>query len=1026
MIGTGLFLLKGPLSTLERPPSVFIDPGLFDKNLIKEISTFIKLGWGIVPIIIEDANNKETILSIDLWNRRVPSLIGSSELLELSVLLPGKSIDIIAGSSLCLEDLIVQLEDIGYKKSPAVTKSGQFFVRGSTLIVYPHFSNTPYRIETAFDKVIKIKAFKPDTNITGETKKILTISGIGNKKKKLKDILKSYSVYFFVVSDSLQNRYPTLTINTGPIWIWQDTKIDPKITAINIDASGTLRENRLDRFFDVIKNEIERGHRIDVFCRNTDELQFVYDVLERRGYSARFSDDFDEYQDSTIYLRLGNISHSFRSDRYNYCAINFSTILKNKRLVKKLGPLRKKRVAINPGAFVVHRQHGIGIFKRLVTKRFVNKEEEFLEIEYADEAKLFVPVTSIDQIRPYSSVSERIPKIDSLGRSAWKQRLKKAKRAAELLVYQLAELYSTLSITERRPYRLPEEFDEFMDRFPYEHTEDQKKAILDIINDLTETNTPMDRLITGDAGFGKSEVAHLASFIVAKNNRQILFMCPSTILASQHFEKAKERLSDAGIRIGLLCSFVSEKQQKKVISDFKSGNLDMLIGTHRLLSSDVRIKDPGLLIIDEEQNFGVKQKELFRKRYPYIDVLTLSATPIPRTLYMAASGLKNISVISTPPTNRIPATVHIISGKRSQLKSIIEKEIERGGQVFYLFNRIRGLKERADSLRDLLEPSVKVQMAHGRMDRDELEMIFWEFVEGKIDVLVSTTIIENGIDIPNANTIIIEGIENLGLAQLYQLKGRVGRGEREGRVYMIFNEDFFRNKKRSQKVLKRVEIIKELSEPGMGFRVAEADLELRGAGELLGEQQSGGISAVGIHMYLDLVKEAAQRLHGKSIRPPSFVDVKHPFSALLPKDYIENPAERLIYYEEIGHCNDESKLDRLQLELKELFGPLPDSVVNLFDTVRLKILASTAGIESIDISMNRISISFWEEISPDVTSVMKLITKENGRITPRGIVSIPVDKEAMKHRPIFYCIEKLSSLFSTDERNINEKKDDSV
>ena len=929
-----------------------------------------------------------------------------------SINLPASYLHLLSGMDYYPEDLEEQLKGLGYRRTAFPQNRGEYSRRGSQITLWPHYEPNPVRIEIVFERIVRIQAIEPDTSRGLETRRDLVVYGKGTRSVRLIDLLRKKSIPILVLNeDTLEARdYLNLSMNND--WVFNNSVIETHIQSISLELGKTLG-NRLDRFFAVIDELMKENYRVELFCRGSDEIAFAMEILERRGIPSRYLPDGMGESGSYVIIRSGDLYRSFRSERYGYAAIRMGDLLveeTRKRLTKR----RTRRIpTIREGNLVVHRQHGIGIFRGLEKKRLLDRVQEFARIEYAEGAMLYVPVSGLDQVKPYSAISERRPRLDAIGRSSWKQKIKKAKKAAELLVHQLADLYSSVNTTKRKPYSLPADFDDFVSDFRYEHTEDQKRAISDVVKDLSNKDVPMDRLITGDAGFGKSEIAHIAAYIVAKNRKQVIFLCPSTILAAQHYTKFRERLERWGGRIALLSSFISEREQKKILDSLSRGGVDIIIGTHRLLSADVRPKDPGLLIIDEEQNFGVKQKELFRRRFPSIDILTLSATPIPRTLYMAASGLKNISVISTPPVDRLPVELKTIEGRDEELREIIDYELSRGGQVFYMYNRIKGLRERTDRLKRLLGDGVCIKMAHGRMDRDELELLFWDFVDGRIDVLVSTTIIENGIDIPNANTMIIEGVEKLGLAQLYQLKGRVGRGNRQGRVYLIFDEETAK-KRRGDRVIRRVEIIKEFKDPGRAFRIAEADLELRGAGELLGVQQSGGISSVGFHTYLDLVKEAAQRRHGRVTRPPSYVDVEHPFSAYIPEDYIPNPAERLIFYEEIVSSESEGELENIEEEMRSLFGQIPQALKNLFDTVRLKICGAMLGLESVEIKSGMMYLTFWDQDRVDISSLLRFLEKEGGKITPRGVVKVPIDKIDWSLKECIRILKRLKSEFTSN------------
>jgi transcription-repair coupling factor (superfamily II helicase) len=611
---------------------------------------------------------------------------------------------------------------------------------------------------------------------------------------------------------------------------------------------------------------------------------------------------------------------------------------------------------IRPGEYVVHVDHGIGRFEGIRTLTVDGRLCDFLDIAYADDGRLLVPVEKIAYVHKYSGPDQAEPQLDKLGGKRWIQRRKKSKEAVEKLARELAELYAKRELA--RGYAFGPDTHaqiEFEASFLYPETPDQLRAIAEVKADMRR-DKPMDRLLCGDVGFGKTEVAIRAAFKAIQDHKQVAMLCPTTILAQQHFNTFRERFAGYPIRVELISRFRSPSEVKQVLQGLQRGEVHMVIGTHALLSKNVKFHDLGLVIVDEEQRFGVRQKEKFKEMRANVDFLSLTATPIPRTLYMALSGLRSMSLIATPPANRHPVKTRIIHFEPEQIEEAILRELNRGGQVFFVHNRVQTIHQIAERLREIV-PSARIAVAHGQMPDDELEEVMMKFIEGDYDILVSTTIIENGLDIPNVNTIIINRADAFGLAQLYQLRGRVGRESRQAYAYLIVPQ----GQPITEAAVARLEAIEEFAELGSGFHIAMRDLEIRGAGNLLGREQHGTIADVGFELYCKMLEEAVAELKGRlEEEEQREVEIQWKLSAHLPADYVPVESQRVALYKRIVEARTLKELEEISEEIRDRYGEvarqtpegkvvetLPEPVENLLAVAAMRILGRRHGIEKI-------------------------------------------------------------------------------
>ncbi|MDM5196835.1 transcription-repair coupling factor [Fictibacillus enclensis] len=768
----------------------------------------------------------------------------------------------------------------------------------------------------------------------------------------------------------------------------------------------------------VLKGELERWKKTNytiVFLAASEErAKRLERVLADYDMDASLISSDKALKPKVNQILIGDLSSGFESPKQKLAVITEEEVFtkKARRPVRSQKMSNAERIKsyseLKVGDYVVHVNHGIGKYLGIETLEIKGVHKDYLHIRYAGNDKLYVPVEQIDQVQKFVGSEAKEPKIYALGGSDWKKVKNKVKSSVQDIADDLIKLYAEREASVGYAFgKDGAEQQEFESSFPYQETDDQIRAINEIKTDMERTR-PMDRLLCGDVGYGKTEVAIRAAFKAVMDGKQVAFLVPTTILAQQHYETFRERFAEFPITIGSLSRFRSKKEQTEVTKGLKNGTVDIVIGTHRLLSKDVQYHDLGLLIIDEEQRFGVTHKEKIKRLKANVDVLTLTATPIPRTLHMSMLGVRDLSVIETPPENRFPVQTYVVEYNASLVREAIERELGRGGQVYFLYNRVDSIDRMAEQISSLI-PDVKVGVAHGQMSENELESVMLDFLEGNTDVLVSTTIIETGVDIPNVNTLIVYDADKMGLSQLYQLRGRVGRSNRVAYSYFTYQRD----KVLTEVAEKRLQAIKEFTELGSGFKIAMRDLTIRGAGNLLGAQQHGFIDSVGFDLYSQMLQEAIEERKGGTPKAAApVIDINVEVDAYIPASYIEDSKQKIDMYKQFKAASSLQDVDELHDSLIDRFGDYPVEVECLLFIARIKELAKREKAESIEQKGDTVTILLSEEATEKVDGAKLFeIVNKIGRFINLGVekekLKIVFNKKRISDKELLQAMEKV-------------------
>ena len=918
-----------------------------------------------------------------------------------------------------LTKLEQDLTALGYERESQIEAPGQFAVRGGIIDVFPLAEEMPVRIELWGDEIDSIRMFDAKSQRSIENISEITIypaseNCFGNNGlvSFLKYFPENETLLFYdephrlqetaetveaEYTESLKNRADAGMKEEGEeeLRVFQTkdiisemnrysgiglTTLESKCGLFKVRSVYTVQAkgvNPYNNSFELLTRDLKRlkrnGYRVVLLSGSRTRAKRLAEDLRDYDLSSFYSEDMQrEVKPGEIMAAYGYASEGYEYPMLKFVVISESDIFGRKKKKKKRKKYEGQRIQdfaeLKPGDYVVHENHGIGVYKGIEKIEVEKIVKDYMKIVYAEGGVLYIPVAQMDLIQKYAGADAKKPRLNKLGTIQWGKTKSQVKKAVQIVAKDLVELYAVRQQSEGFVYGPDTVWQkEFEEMFPFEETDDQLQAIEDTKHDM-ESKKIMDRLICGDVGYGKTEIAIRAAFKAVQEGKQVVCLVPTTILAQQHYNTFVQRLKEFPVRIDLLCRFRSAAEQKKTIEDTKKGFVDILVGTHRVLSKDVVFKDLGLLIIDEEQRFGVTHKEKIKKLKENIDVLTLTATPIPRTLHMSLIGIRDMSVLEEAPNERMPIQTYVMEYNDEMVREAITRELARDGQVYYVYNRVNDIADVAGRIQSLV-PDANVAFAHGQMKERELEDIMYDFINGDIDVLVSTTIIETGLDIPNANTMIIQDADRFGLSQLYQLRGRVGRSNRMAYAFLLYKRD----KLLKEVAEKRLSAIREFTDLGSGIKIAMRDLEIRGAGNLLGEAQSGHMEAVGYDLYCKMLNEAVRQLKGGPEAETFTTLIDLNVDAYIPEYYIKNEYQKLDIYKRIAAIESEEELEDMTEELIDRFGDIPKKVQQLLVIASLKSLAHSVYVTAIEQKGEEIRFTMYEKAKIDPSGIPKFL-----------------------------------------------------
>lgn len=887
-------------------------------------------------ILKESLNNNKKIIITDIngYLKKLPSINDfKNNIIKLKI-----------GIDINLKNIVDNLYEIGYEKETLVTKPGEFGVRGFILDIFPLNEENPIRIEFFGDTIESIRYFEVESQKSLENIdeiEIYSISKTSEKYSSLYEYLNNPLVIFKDYSqikisyERIMNDIFELNIE-NPLYdindigekkinyyfdLDDDTSLAKKVVNFNIKNVERFNSN-----IEIINKYLEESlnfNKTVIICLSTINVNNFIEILN----IPYLLTDIVNIKENNINIVKYDLKEGFILDNYifisEYELYNKKKETKRRKFNFNFATRIKDLNKLEIGDYVVHDSHGIGVYNGIKTLSKNNMLQDYIEVLYADNDKLYIPASKIELISKYTGKEGYAPKINSLNSVAWEKTKQRVKEKIRYEASRLLKVQAERSLKKGFSFSKDSEMQTlFENEFIYELTQDQIKAINEIKKDM-ESDLPMDRILCGDVGYGKTEVAFRAAFKAIYDSKQVLYLCPTTLLSKQQYESALERFKNYPVKIGLLNRFTSKKEEIKILKELEEGNIDFVIGTHRLLSDDIKPKDLGLLIIDEEQRFGVAHKEKLKEFKSNIDILTLTATPIPRTMQMAMVGLRNLSLIETPPKNRHAVLTYVLEENNKIIKDIIYKEMSREGQVFILYNKVETIERKVKELQ-LLVPDARIIYAHGKLPKNELEDIMNKFINKEYDCLVCTTIIETGIDIPNANSLIIYDASNFGLSQLYQIRGRVGRSERTAYAYLMYNK----NKTLTETAIKRLKVIKEFTELGSGFNIAARDLSIRGAGDILGAEQAGFIDAVGIELYMKMLNNEIKILKGEKIeeekiKQTPLIEVNNH----IDNNYVSEEELKLTIHKMINNITNIDSYNDVKKELEDRFGRLDNNMI---------------------------------------------------------------------------------------------------
>lgn len=978
-----------------------------------------------LPVFIPQKGDPDRIKAIQRLSDLSPKKVIVSASVSMSStwtpeILP--PIEIEKGMEMGRDFIAETLKDEGYRQVSIVVESGEMSVRGGIIDVFPvGEEDFPVRIEFFGDEIESLRLFSIDTQRTVKFIDRVEIPPAREPEGSL-SLLKALEGALVVLDepDELKRHEPELSFgasNTLSLnnFIMESQALEP--TFLSLHGLGISREERksIDEL-PVKINELKETHTVCVVSDSEPQARRLRDLFLQIGLEVPVmkKKNLLSYR-GAVSIVVGELSRGFIFDKHLFITSRdiFGEIPESRlaRRKKSAQTLLLSREELVEGDYVVHIDYGIGKYLGIRKQKFEDFERDLMILEYMGGDRLYVPLDRIDKIQKYQGGEGVIPKLHKLGTVTWQKTRARVKKKVRYMAEEIIKIHASRmgkGIAFPEDTELHREFDGF---FAYEETPDQLTAIEEIKKDMEDLK-PMDRLLCGDVGYGKTEVAMRAAFKAVYDSKQVALLAPTTILVEQHYNTFCSRFSGFPVRIDYLSRFKSRAEQKETLRGLAQGDVDIIIGTHRLLGKDIQFFALGLLIIDEEQKFGVAHKEKLKRFRNNVDILTLSATPIPRTLHMALSGIKSISTIETPPEERLAARSIVTRFSKQVIKEAVQREIDRGGQVFFVHNRVQSIYRIANMIQELL-PSAAVHVAHGQMDEKELENAMLAFIRGQAQILVSTSIISSGLDIPSANTIIIDRADRFGLADLYQLRGRVGRSNMRAYAYFLIpDEDTITDDAR-----KRLEAIQELSYLGAGFRLAMKDLAIRGAGNLLGAEQSGQIEAVGFDMYVDMLEKAVAEIKGEEITEDKDVAIDVRVNAAIPESYVEDAGIRLSLYRRIALSKTSEQLDELYEEMQDRFSEPPQETVNLLDIARIKIAAKKIGITEIKRQAGSLTILFGSEIIINTNHLLASVERRKNRAVflPEGGVVLKNQNNAdwqKTAQELLIFFEEISSGYS--------------
>ena len=935
----------------------------------------------------------------------VTSIDGCMDFLESLEKIKEQLIHYESDSTVDIEQLKNQLVALGYERVGQVEMPGQFSVRGGIVDIYCLTEENPWRIELWGDEIDSIRSFDPESQRSLENLEELTIypavEHIGDKDMvSFLDYFPEERTIIFLdepnrltekggaveeeYRQSRMHREEKGNRNLPENWLCSFEQLQKELNKRNCisvcalepkQAGWKVREkfylevksiSAYNNSFELLVKDLhqykKQGYRIALLSGSRTRAERLAKDLQEEGLAAFYGQDYDrEICPGEIMVVYGHAKKGFEYPLIKFAVMTESDIFGQEQKKKKKKNYSGSRIQdfaeLSVGDFVVHEKHGLGIYRGIEKVEVDRIVKDYIKIEYRGGSNLYIPATQLDCLQKYSGAdAAKAPKLNKLGTQEWNKTKSKVRGAVKNIAKELVELYAVRQ--EKEGYVCGPDTvwqREFEEMFPYEETEDQLSAIEDAKRDMESTRI-MDRLICGDVGYGKTEVALRAAFKEVQESRQVAYLAPTTILAQQIYNTFVQRMKEFPVRVELLCRFRTPAQQKKAIEDLKKGQVDVIIGTHRILSKDVQFKNLGLLIVDEEQRFGVTHKEKIKQLKKDVDVLTLTATPIPRTLHMSLIGIRDMSVLEEPPMDRMPIQTYVMEYDEETVREAINRELRRGGQVYYVYNRVTDIADVALRIAKLV-PDARVDFAHGQMSERELENVMYSFVNGDIDVLVSTTIIETGLDISNVNTMIIHDSDRYGLSQLYQLRGRIGRSNRTAYAFLMYRK----NVMLKETAEKRLAAIREYTDLGSGFKIAMRDLELRGAGNLLGAQQHGHMNAVGYDLYCKMLNEAVKEAKGIHTMEDFETSVDLNVDAYIPDSYISNEFQKLDIYKRIAGIETQQDYDDMLEELLDRFGEPGKAVLNLLAIAKLKAIAHQGYVTEIKQTGKTVRFTLYEK-----------------------------------------------------------------